>query len=233
MEPKVLEFIETLSKDERSILKNAFCQQIEYYFDDRNNLRQINEEESEKFNYLATVLKKLGPFEKIPENGIAYYGRPAWVTPDLLNNLIGEAEERRFEPLEKIDHFLGCGGYHADILADSDELKTFVEKVIGHKVKSTGIASYLYYDRPGSGIKPHVDTDVFSINLILMLKHQHDKDKEASATGIFPANSPPEYYRLDIGEVMIMFGSSVIHTRTVIQENEIVHLLTIGFNPLD
>jgi len=47
---------------------------------------------------------------------------------------------------------------------------------------------------------------------------------------VFPAYREPEIYRLQVGEVMVMHGSSVIHTRTRVQLGETVHLLTLGFS---
>ena len=232
MEEKIFNLIDKLGSDERNILKDALSRQIEKFFDNQNNLTIVNDEQEKSFNLLASSLRKLARNpESTPNNGIAYYGKPAWLSTNLLSDLINEGELRRNEPLEQIDHFLGCGGNIADKLASSDELLNFVTNILG-PVKSTGIASYIYYDRVGLGIRPHVDTDVFSINLMLMLKHEPPTNNFPSATVVFPPFQTPESYRLKIGEVMIMYGSSVIHTRTPIHENEVVHLLTIGFNPI-
>jgi hypothetical protein len=176
------------------------------------------------------VLRKISPdYQTIPINGLVYKGKPSWVTNELLQELQNEAFARREKPLDRIDHFLGCGGKCADNLAISTEIISFVSKYSG-SVKPTGIASYLYYDKPGLGIRPHVDTDVFSINLMLMLKHEYNPDSDSSATLVFPSNGNTESYRLGVGEVMIMFGGAVIHSRSIIGSGENVHLLTIGFN---
>jgi hypothetical protein len=138
-----------------------------------------------------------------------------------------EARERKHRKLDKIDHYLGCGGELADKLATDKEIIQFVSEHVGCVVP-TGIASYLYYDFQGGGIKPHVDTEIFSVNL--MIKHEISNDKDKSSTVFFPPNLPPQVYKLQVGEVLLSHGSSTIHTRTIISEGEDIYLLTIGFN---
>ena len=183
-----------------------------------------------RFTYLANTIRQLSPDHALmPENGIVFKGNPNWANHQLLLTLNKEAEQRRDKPLDRTDHFLGCGGIQADKLANSTSLVNFVSQHAG-KVRATGIASYLYYDKPGLGIRPHVDTDVFSVNLMLMLKHRPSQNGLKSSTLVFPPNGKMENHSLDIGGVMIMFGGAVIHARSIIGPQEKVHLLTIGFN---
>lgn len=222
--------INSLTREERSVLKSKLSSKVPKFFDDENRLITLEKKGLAEFQFLAEVLHRLSPHHfEIPENGIVYKGFPEWLTPALLQKLQTEAVHRRFKPLDRIDHFLGCGGEIADELSTAQEVLLFVEKHVG-KVEPTGIASYLYYDEKGLGIKPHVDTDVFSINLMIMLKHDIDSAYEPSATLVFPKNGIQESYRLKIGEVMIMYGGNVVHARSIIQETENVHLLTIGYN---
>lgn len=225
----LIDFIQTLTTDEKSILKSKLCKKIPSFFDDTNNLRYTEECTQEKFKYLASIFRMISPnYKTFPENGIVYRGKPFWVNDSLLQQLQIEALIRRAKPLDRVDHFLGCGGACADLLATSKEVISFVSHYAG-LVKPTGIASYLYYDKPGLGIRPHVDTDVFSVNLILMLKHQFESETEPSATLVFPESGETEKYRLSVGEVMIMYGGAVVHSRSIIGINENVQLVTIGF----
>ena len=227
---QLLEFIASLTNEERQLMKLELSQKIENYFDSYNRIHLHSIQTEKEFHRLARMLRYLTPFnELIPANGIAYYGRPSWVIPELLNGLQEEAVQRRNQPLDRIDHFLGCGGAIADALSVSPDIVDFVAKHVG-KIKPTGIASYLFYDKAGSGIRPHVDTEVFSVNLMLMLKHVGSPTHPFSSTSFFPADMKPEHYWLQVGEVMIMHGSSTIHTRTIVQDQEDIHLLTIGFN---
>lgn len=225
-------FIGSLSIGERRALKLRLSDQIAGFFDAGNRLRDDDPAQRARFDLLARTLHGLTPDAgTIPANGIAYRGRPDWLTPALLHELQREAGQRRELPLDRIDHYLGCGGRHADLLSVSPQILDFVGAQVG-PVAATGIASYLYYDRAGLGIRPHVDTEVFSVNLMLMLRHAHTPGVEPSATVVFPAGRHAEHYRLQPGEVMLMHGSSVIHTRSPVQPGEDIHLLTIGFNRL-
>ena len=224
-------YFQSLAPEEKSILKSKLSSRIPQFFDEKNQLKSDTDLDVKQFNYLATALLKISPdHQNIPNNGIAYKGKPSWITDNLLKELQNEALARRKQPLDRIDHFLGCGGKHADLLSVNQEILKFVSNHVRKRVKPTGIASYLYYDKPGLGIRPHVDSDVFSINMMLMLKHEYKQNFEPSVTRIFPANSEMESYQLSIGEVMIMHGGAVIHTRSTIKEFENVHLLTIGFS---
>lgn len=228
------EFVCTLTIDERRVLKGKLSKTIPLYFDNNNNL-SFSEKFSEKnFNHLAATLRAISPnCRSIPRNGVIFRGFPDWLKGNTLLNLQRESETRRLEPLDRIDHYLGCGGRYADQLSVDESLIKFVEQKVREKIKATGVASYLYYDKPGLGIKPHVDTDVFSINMMLMLKHDCKDNESRSATLIFPESSATESHRLDIGEVMLMYGGAVIHSRSIIIEDENVCLLTIGFNICD
>ncbi|WP_156187970.1 hypothetical protein [Chromobacterium sp. LK11] len=226
----VCAFTDQLSPEERSIFKSLICEKISEYFDEANNLSLHGLEEEDSFFQVASIIRYLTPFhEEIPINGVAYYGRPQWMNATLLMKLQAEALDRKYQKLDRTDHFLSCGGPVADALAINSEIVDFVACHTG-KVVPTGIASYLYYDFAGGGIKPHVDTEVFSINMMLMLRHQVASEGESSSTVLFPPGLPPEYYKLQVGEVMLMYGSSTIHTRTMINLSEDIHLLTIGFN---
>ncbi|HEX8614127.1 MAG TPA: hypothetical protein VF800_22855 [Telluria sp.] len=226
----IANFISSLSVDERREMKQRLSDRIAEFFDDSNSLRGADSAMKKRFDMLAETLRNLTPnAQTIPVNGIAYRGRPDWLTPDLLGKLQQEAEHRQELPLDRIDHYLGCGGRHADVLSVSPEILAFVGAQVG-SVAPTGIASYMYYDRAGLGIRPHVDTEVFSVNMMLMLRHDHAPDVERSATVVFPAYCSAEFYRLEVGEVMLMHGSSVIHTRSLVQPGERIHLLTLGFN---
>lgn len=223
-------FIATLSGAERHALKMSLSDRTPSFFDTSNMLCDGGPELRTQFRLLATTLRALTPHaHTIPANGIAYHGHPAWVTDDLLARLRAEARMRRELPLDRIDHYLGCGGQYADALSVAPAVIDFVSAAVG-PVRATGIASYLFYDRAGLGIRPHVDTEVFSVNLMLMLRHEHGAGVEPSATVVFPANGEMERYRLQPGEAMLMHGSSVIHARSLVQPTEDIALLTIGFN---
>ena len=227
---RMLDFVQELSDDEKSLMKLNLSEQIPLYFDQQNRLLKNDASFLRRFHALAELLRHLTPDSaSIPANGIVYRGFPDWLSVAMLANLQEEAYQRRDLPLDRTDHFLGCGGAYADRLSVDPRVQAFMRELIG-PMEATGIASYLYYDHAGLGIRPHVDTEVFSVNLMLMLRHECRGDFIPSATVAFPADGEPEEYRLRVGEVMVMHGSSVIHTRSLVQQGEDIHLLTIGFN---
>lgn len=168
---------------------------------------------------------------RVPANGIAWRGRPDLLTDALLARLQAEVADRRVSALDLGNHLLGCGGPIADELAVSPALVDFAAAHAG-RVTPTGIASYLYYEQPGHGLDAHVDTGVFSLNLIIKLRHENGDDDPANLV-VYPPGKPPERIDLAVGEVVLLFAGSVVHGREPMKENEVVQLLTIGFEPVD
>ena len=107
-----------------------------------------------------------------------------------------------------------CGGPIANKLSVDKDVINFVGKHVGH-VRPTGIASYLRYNLLGSGIKPHIDTEVFSVNLMLMLHHRPpETGGNLSSTIIFPHGIESQKHQLSAGDVMLIHGSSIVHAQT-------------------
>lgn len=180
---------------------------------------------------VTDTLANLQPYRnRISRNGIAYRGRPPLMSDDLLARLQEEARAIRPAARSYDEHFLGCGAPIANRLAVSEKLVTFVQSHAGN-VKPTGVASFLYYDEEGQGIDPHIDTDIFSLNVLLMLSHRRVSEP-ASALVVFPPRGEPERIDLMPGEMVIMFAGSITHGRERMQRGEAVSILTFGFHPL-
>lgn len=188
--------------------------------DDRKALRTVSE-----------TLVRLQPYSKrISKNGIAYRGRPELMTDDLLHAQIQEAKALRPSAIRYEHHFLGKGGPLANRISMSSELTAFVRQHAGD-VQPTGIASFLYYDELGQGIEPHIDTDIFSLNVILMLNHVVGEGRPSNLV-VFPPDGEPERIDLAPGEMVIMFAGSITHGREHMKPGESVWILTFGFHPL-
>ena len=56
-------------------------------------------------------------------------------------------------------------------LSSAKEVLAFVSDAIGQQVFPTEIGSYLYYNKAGDHLYLHVDTEVFGVNMIIMLRH--------------------------------------------------------------
>ncbi len=180
---------------------------------------------------VTDTLATLQPYRnRISRNGIAYRGRPPLMSHELLESLRTEARAVRPTARRFDEHFLGCGAPIANRLAVSEELSAFVRSHAG-EVKPTGVASFLFYDEEGQGIDPHIDTDIFSLNVLLMLSHDH-RPGPASALVVFPPRGQPERIDLAPGEMVIMFAGSITHGRERMRRGEAVSILTFGFHPL-
>jgi hypothetical protein len=183
------------------------------------------------FDAVSDTLAQLQPYSKrISQNGIAYRGRPDFMTAGLLSALQAEARCCRRSALRFDEHFLGCGAPLANELSMSSDLTAFVGSHAG-AVEPTGIASFLYYAEVGQGIDPHIDTDIFALNVLLMLEHKKGVGT-GSALVVFPPHAEPERLELDPGDVVIMFAGSIAHGRERMAPGEAVTVLTFGFQPL-
>jgi hypothetical protein len=226
-------FINSLTQVEKLAYKTLLVGQVEKFFgpDHEFSIDTGGNDFVVKFNSIARLLRELTAHaEGIPENGIAFKGKLPWMTADLLVSLQRESEQELNASMDRTDHLLSCGGAIADRLAIDNKVIAFVSKFAGGAVRATGIASYMYYKTAGSGIKPHIDTEVFSLNLMLKLKHQPPHNGLPSTTIVFPASACPEKHHLPVGEAMLLHGSAVLHARTPVGVGEDITLLTIGFN---
>jgi hypothetical protein len=164
-------------------------------------------------------------------SGVVWQGRPNFLTDVVLQDLIEEAKELRKKAAKFDNHFISPGASIANRLATSFELYELVSKYAG-TVKPTGVASILYYEDEGQGIPPHIDTDIFSLNVILMLEHRCDAIPDPSALVVFPPNDSPKRIHLASGEMVIMYAGSIIHGREPLHKNEQVTIITFGFQPI-
>jgi hypothetical protein len=180
---------------------------------------------------VSEALELLCPYEVDDPRGAQYRGRPELVTDELLGSLIAEAQEVGATAVPFDEHYLGCGGPIADRLATSPELTALVRSVVPG-AEPTGIASYLFYKDAGQGIIPHIDTDIFSLNVLLMLAHETPADPATtSALYMHYPDGSDERFQLTPGEVVIFLAGTQAHSRTPIAEGERVTILTFGFMP--
>jgi hypothetical protein len=178
-----------------------------------------------------TCLSNLQPYaDRIPPDGIVWRGRPPFLSEVLLKELQIESATRRKDAIKEGSYLLGCGGPIADKLAMDKKVTDFIESYAG-PIVATGVASYLYYEEPGQGLDPHVDTSIFSINMILMLKHQHDEINPSKLV-TYSAYTNPQHILLKPGESLILFADSIVHAREPVKEGEFITLLTFGFQPV-
>lgn len=159
-------------------------------------------------------------------HGTSWRGRPPLMTDKLLTSLRNESRETRAVAKETDRYLLGCGGKIADQFALDAELNALVtQRFFG--VLPTGIASYIYYDEEGHGLDPHIDTEVYAINVIIMLEHKYVR--RPSCLLIYDKDIEPTRVLLAPGEIIILNAGSVVHAREDMGPTESVSILTVGF----
>jgi len=155
-----------------------------------------------------------------------FRGRIPFMTEELLQSLREEAEAGRPAATYAERHRVGFGGPIADALAVSDELIEFVRQFAPGAI-STGIASYVHYDYDGAGLDAHVDSDIFALNVLIMLRH--DYSEEPSHLLIYPVDQPVQRLLLEPGETIIMDAAGLVHAREDMKAGERLSILTFGF----
>lgn len=232
----ILNISSKLDDGERDILKykvSRLCaEQLKDDFD-------LNDDpvELERFNIALNSLAILQPYkDRIPEYGIAYKGRPQFMTAELVADLQEEAKKFRSKAVVNIDQYLSGAETDtkdsvAEKLEDLDLLHSLVNQYAGPCMPSF-ISNYIYYDSPGQCSKPHVDNDFTAITVMIGLEHRYQNNTETSASVSYWANKPRYDYRLAPGELAIFFGASTLHGRTPVADNEIVNSLLLSYRPV-
>lgn len=185
-------------------------------------------EEGPKAEAFETILQCLA---RIQPTGVLWHGRPNFMTADLLSSLQAEAAESRKTAIKHDRYMLGCGGRLADEFSTSAPLKELVNKYAPEMVP-TGIASYLFYDQEGLGLNPHIDTEIFTLNAIIMLKQEYVTPPPSHLV-LYPVNQLPQRVLLAPGEILLLYAGGTVHAREDVKAGESVHLLTVGFQPAD
>ncbi|GIG68354.1 hypothetical protein [Phytomonospora endophytica] len=166
------------------------------------------------------------------DDGVFHLGRPGWLTGELFDGLLRESREQR-AGAEKIreQHFAELGPVGCS-LRESDELRNYVETNAGVSATASGKGNYRYYDIPHSHVVPHIDTDQFALNVIVMLEHDWVSERRSGLL-LFPHGKDPVTVLLEVGEVILFYARRVIHARTPISDNndERAVNLGIGFTP--
>lgn len=183
---------------------------------------------------LATVVASVAQLQshrsRVPANGVAYRGRPPFVTDSLLESFRRESAALRDRAVKFHDHLVVSGAPGAREFAYSRSLGELVAAHAG-PVEPTSKANYLYYDSVGLGIEPHIDNEEFSLNAILMLEHVYEQDP--SALVVYPPGAPAERIQLQPGELIVMFADSVVHARERVKIGERIRIAAFGFAPVE
>lgn len=163
---------------------------------------------------------------------VHYYGRPEWLTDEILEELRTEAHRRRSQASDVERQAHARVGVRGSRFASSREILRLIDISVGPACP-TGNANYLYYDSPGCGIDPHIDSADFPLQVLLMIDH-HGFTNQRSSLVIFPSGpTDPVPIVLDPGHLVLFDAASVYHGRTGVGPGERLVLLGAGYRAED
>lgn len=165
----------------------------------------------------------------IQPNGVVWKGCPDFITDDLLAQLQEESAQSRTTAIRHERHFLGYGGPVADKLAVSKPLIDLARQQ-ADTMTPTGIARYIFYDQEGCGLSPRIDTEIFTLSAILMLRHEYATSPPSHLV-VYSLDEVPQRILLNSGEMLLLFAGSTVQAYESVKKGEIVNLLWIQFHP--
>ena len=168
----------------------------------------------------------LNGLSKMALPGEQWVGRPDWMTPELFAALQAESRALHLSAKPTDRYYLAKAGPIAKHLATSLQLSKLVARQFP-SVEPTGIGTYIYYNNPGDGLDPHVDTEVYSVNVIMMIDHVYQSSP--SNLLVYRDSVIPKEITLRPGELAVINAGSVVHAREDMKDGEHLHILTIGF----
>lgn len=191
-----------------------------------------------RFFQLLRCMLAIQPFaRRVPPHGLAYRGRPDFMSDALVQGLRDEAVRWRPRARENFEQFIVTIDTPDDStlcerLASSAPLFDLVTRCAGPCLRSY-ISSYIYYDAAGQCSKPHVDNAFTSVTVMIGLRSEPAADVGArpSASVAYWPDSAPFEYRLAPGEMAVFFGVCVLHGRHPVARGETVHSLLLSFRP--
>ena len=236
---KLIDFSKSLDANEVDNLKyKLFLMAMDELNNSQNPKETILLDKESNANVILESLVRIQPYSnRIKDFGLAFKGRPSFMTDDLVNSLIKESEEFKLQAKSNFNQYI----YQVETLndetisekfANSLDLLDLVTLHAGPVIPSF-ITSYIYYFNEGNDSKPHVDNAFTSVTVMVGLKQDYpiEINNEPSSSFIYWANRRPFHYRLLPGEIAIFFGSSVIHGRTPLKKGESVNSLLVSFRP--
>ncbi len=235
----LVKFSHSLNENELDNLKyKLFLLVMSEISNQKENIDDIFNAENSNVNPILKSLVKIQPYSnRIKEYGLAYKGRPSFMTDELVNALIKESDNFRSQSRPNFNQHIyqvetPNESTLSETFANSKDLLDLVTKSAGSVIPSF-ITSYIYYFNEGDDSKPHVDNAFTSVTVMVGLRHDYPEElrDDTSYSFIYWANRKPFYYRLLPGEMAIFFGSSVIHGRTPLKKRESINSLLVSFRP--
>jgi len=163
----------------------------------------------------------------IPDDGMMWTGRPAFVTDAVLAALQCRARAESVNKIRSGKHFFVECPAMLELLPPG-ALASFLQALEGG-LQPRGKANLQYYEAPGECIGAHVDVDDFGLSGVMLLRHEHQQPR-ASRLWVFPRGQAPKVVELEPGHMVIFCGQAVIHQRTAVAAGEQVTTLAINIS---
>ncbi|MEA2195012.1 MAG: hypothetical protein QOG42_1446 [Solirubrobacteraceae bacterium] len=167
----------------------------------------------------------------------ALLGRPPFVSDARLAELEQEARTLRAGARPGSDDPGQAGQFSAPVgpaaraLVRDRGWHAICRRELSFEPRPPYYASYLYYDRPGAGIVPHVDDPEFAVNVLFMVSRSGPAGGGAgSATVLHPPGEEPLRLVLAPGEAVLLEADGLVHAREPMAPGERVTVLTMGFS---
>jgi hypothetical protein len=168
----------------------------------------------------------------------ALLGCPGFIDKERLAQLVEEAQTQRGDAsfiegqVGQAGQGHGMPGPVARRLAVDRGWRRLLEPTLGGGPRLPCTAGYLYYERPGARISPHVDYPNFAINILVLLEHEWPPGATGSALVVHPAGNPPVRVNLAAGEAIALEAYGLVHEREAMCEGERLTMLTLGYGGL-
>lgn len=153
-------------------------------------------------------------------------GRPEWLGDAWLDALRVEARQRRQGALRRNRAFVARLGPVATAFAASPEVQSML-RGCALEVRGSGFGTFVYYERPGDGVRPHVDVGQFEYNVLLCLE-QDPRDGTSSLclcnrSGVVEVPTHP-------GDVVVFDAGHRFHGRDPLPPEARVTIASFGFS---
>jgi len=233
---KLVSFGRSLSEAERDQLKFAFSkvavESLDGTFDyPAEPARRTALDKS------LNLLRLIQPYsDRLPGDGAAYFGRPAFMTDEILDALSRESVAMRPLASRLFDQMIVRVDNPTDTalcerFASSEDLFGLVTEHAGACSRSF-VTSYIYYDVAGDCSQPHVDNAFTALTAMVSLKTPPGfRPPRSSATRLYFPGGKAVDYHLEPGQILLFPGCCILHGRTPVSEGEAVSSLLTSFRP--
>ncbi len=161
-------------------------------------------------------------------DGVLWRGRPTLLTLHQLDALLAELTERReVGTRARWGQLFISPGPVARKVFEAAELNTLVTDLVGPTARQETMG-YLVYEHPGDHVSLHLDNSRFAVTVLLMLHHTW-LTEPCSTLYLYPVNDTIRAVTLKPGEVLVLYGDTVVHGRSPVHRGERVYLLSVGF----